>query len=212
MGRKIHFSRKSILALPDDDFIDQVILSYEETCSFGDDDIESLRLNGAFPPDEFLRPFDPLIQPDFVSPMWMCFPKYPFSLGLRYPFPGIVTEFFRVTRISCIAAMPIFWRILYWIDQANHSKGLDIILYELACVYDLTTFGNSRFLLNVRTLKSPLVLKTKHNDGAWKGRYFFVRRDPVPMGISYLQIGLRMVGSQWFSSWSRNIILILFVS
>ena len=95
-------SRKSILALPDDDFTDQWIISYKETCSFSDDDIESLRLNGAFPPKAAFRPFNPLIQPNFISPTWVCFPELPFSLGLRYPFPGIVSEFFRVTGISYI--------------------------------------------------------------------------------------------------------------
>ena len=69
--------------------------------------------------------------------------------------------------------MPVVWRILYWIDHLNRSKCLNIGLNELACVYDLSTFGNSRFLLKVKTDRSPLVLKSKHNDGAWKGRYFF---------------------------------------
>ena len=52
----MNVSRKNILALLEDDFIDQGILSYEEMCSFGDDDIESLRLNGSFPPKAVLGP------------------------------------------------------------------------------------------------------------------------------------------------------------
>ena len=75
--------------------------------------------------------------------------------------------------------MPIIWRILYWIDQVNQSKLLDIRLPELAYMYDLTTFGNSCFLLKVKTHKSSIVLKNKHNDGAWKEKYIFVRRDSV---------------------------------
>ena len=67
MGRKMVVSRKNILDLPKDDFIDQGIISYEETCSFGDGDIESLRLSGAFPSKVVFRPFDPFIQPDYVS-------------------------------------------------------------------------------------------------------------------------------------------------
>lgn len=101
---------------------------------------------------------------------------------MKYPFPRIVSEFFRVTEISYIQAMSIVWRILNWIDQVNQSKGLDIGLLELACVYDLTTFGYSCFLLKVKTHRSPLVLKTKHNDGAWKEKYFFMRCDFVPSG------------------------------
>lgn len=36
-------SRKDILKSSGDDFIDQRILSYDEICSFNDDDIESLK-------------------------------------------------------------------------------------------------------------------------------------------------------------------------
>ena len=108
MVRKMAVSRKNILALPDDDFIAQEILSYEETCSFDDDDIESLGVNGAFPHEDFFRLFDPLIQPDFVFTTWVCFPKYPFSLGLKYPFLGIVSKFFRVNGISYIHACELF--------------------------------------------------------------------------------------------------------
>ena len=85
-------------------------------------------------------------------------------------------------RVSYIQAMPIVWRVLCWIDQVNQSKGLDIDLHELACMYDLTTFRHSDFLLKVKTHISPLVLKNKQNDGAWKEKYLFVRRDFVPSG------------------------------
>ena len=144
-------SHKNILALPEDDFINQGIISHEETCSFGDNDIESLRLGGAFPSEAVFRPFDPLIQPDFVSPTWVCFPEYPFSMGLKYHFLGAFYEFIQVTSISNMQAMSIVWRIVYWIDQVNQSKDLDIGLSELASMYDLTTFRNSRFLLKVKT-------------------------------------------------------------
>lgn len=57
--------------------------------------------------------------------------------------------------------MPIVWRILFWIDKLNQSKDLDIGLAELSHMYDLATFGNSHFLLRLKPLKSPLVLKKK---------------------------------------------------
>ena len=151
MGLKMAVSRKSILALPDDDVVDQGILSYEESYSFGDGDIKSLRLIGAFPSGVVFIPFDSLTQPYFVSPTWVCFPEYPFSLGQRYPFAGMISEFFKLTGILYIQAMPFIWMILYWIDQINQLKCMDIVLSELACVYDLTTFGNSQFLIKVKT-------------------------------------------------------------
>ena len=42
-------SRASIVALSDDDFIDQKILAYNETCSFDEEDIGFLKSNEAFP-------------------------------------------------------------------------------------------------------------------------------------------------------------------
>lgn len=64
--------------------------------------------------------------------------------------------------------MPIFWRILCWIDKLNQSKDLDIGLDEFAHVYDLTTFANFYFFLRLKPHKSPTVLKAKHNDNASK--------------------------------------------
>ena len=61
----------------------------------------------------------------------------------------------------------------------NHSTDLSVGINELAYIYDLMTFGNSFFLLKVKFDRFPLVLKSKHNDGAWKGKYFFIRRDSI---------------------------------
>ena len=51
MGRKALRSRFSIIVLPEEDFIDQKLLSYEETCSFNNENIVSLKANVAFPSD-----------------------------------------------------------------------------------------------------------------------------------------------------------------
>lgn len=86
IGKKIARSRVSITAPSDNDFINQKILTYNETWSFDYEDIGSLRANEAFPTDTIFKPYDASIQLDFVSPSWVCFPEYPFSLGFRYPF------------------------------------------------------------------------------------------------------------------------------
>lgn len=58
--------------------------------------------------------------------------------------------------------MPVIWRILLWINQLNQSNDMGLRLAKLAHVYDLSIFGNSFLLLNVKTYKYPLVLKSKH--------------------------------------------------
>lgn len=110
MGKMTLLSRARVLTLPDEDFFDQKILTYEETCSFDDNDIESLKTGGAFPAETIFKPFNAHAQPNFVSHTWVCFPEYPFSLGLTYPFSSIVSEFFEVTK-----------NILY----SNHACDLD---------------------------------------------------------------------------------------
>lgn len=73
MGKKMTVSRKDILASSVDDFVDQRILSYDEICSFDNDDIESLKAVGAFSNKVFFKPFDPKLQPDLASSSWVCF-------------------------------------------------------------------------------------------------------------------------------------------
>ena len=81
-------------------------------------------------------------------------------------------------------------RILYWIDHLNRSMGLNIGLSKLAYVHDLSTFGNSRFLLKFKTDSLPLVLKSNHNDGAWKERYFLMKLDSI--------LGGNILPQSWF--------------
>lgn len=168
MAKKGARSCANIIAIPDEDFCRLEAPS----CTFYDNSIEALSLLGTFPTSTVFKPFDVRIQPDFISSVWLCFPKYPLTLGLVYPFSRILSKFFEMTKISYIKTMSAVWRILYWIDNLNRSIGLNICLNELAFVYDLSNLGNSRFLLKFKTEGSPHVLKSKHNDIAWNGGYF----------------------------------------
>ena len=91
-----------------------------------------------------------MLKADLTSPNWITFPEYPFTLGLKYPFPGIISDFFMITGLSFIQTMPIIWRVLYWINLLNENKKLNIGVEELASVYDLQTYGSSRFLFKVK--------------------------------------------------------------
>ena len=90
--------------------------------------------------------------------------------------------------------MPIVWRVLFWIEKFNQSRGLDIGLLEFNYMYDLDSFGYSRFLLRLKPHQSPFVLKMKHNNGSWKEKYFFLRRDSIPGGIPYRRPRLKSIG------------------
>ena len=135
-----------------------------------------------FPKGAIIKSPNVGLKSDLISPNWVAFPEYPFLLGLSYPFPGIIAEFFRDTKISFIQTMPVIWRILHWIHRLKVNKGLNIGLGELASVYDLQTYGSSRFLFKVKKGRIHLVLKSRQNDGAWKERFFFVKRESIPDG------------------------------
>lgn len=105
MGKKATHPRTSIIDVPDNHFVDQKILTDEKTFSFDDNNIEAPKYIRAFPAGAIFRPFDAKIQPDFVSSSWVCFPEYHLYLGLSYPFPGIVSKFFEITKILYIQAM-----------------------------------------------------------------------------------------------------------
>ena len=169
------------------DFVDQKLLVSDEVCSFTATDIENLMQKGVFPSGVEIMPSDSQLQSDFISRTWVAFPEFRFSLGLKYPFPGIIAEFFAKTGISYIQAMPVIWKTLYWIHLLNQSKHMSLNVADIATMYDLQTFGSSRFILKVKTGHPHLVLRTRHNDKTWKGRFFFVKRSSIPQytGLPY---------------------------
>lgn len=61
MGKQIVLCRSSITAPPENVFVDQGLLAHDKVCSFNDDDMKSLKANGAFPSDIIFRSFDPSI-------------------------------------------------------------------------------------------------------------------------------------------------------
>jgi hypothetical protein len=176
MGKKITRANKR----DDSDFVDQKLLASDEVCSFEATDIEDLLHKGVFPSGVEIMPPNSLLQSDFISRTWVAFPEFPFTLGLKYPFSGIIAEFFEKTGISYIQAMPVIWKTLYWIQLLNDSNNMSLDISDVATMYDLQTFGSSRFILKVKTGHPHLVLKTRHNDKTWKGRFFFVKRSSVP--------------------------------
>ena len=120
MGKKMTLSCNNIFFIPsEDDFVDQKILSYYEICSFDDNCIQSLKSVSAFSESSLFKPFIAKYQPDFISSSWVCFPEYPFSLGLKYLFSRIIFDLFEFTKISFIQSMPILWRILFCVVGLN---------------------------------------------------------------------------------------------
>ncbi|MFS7968485.1 hypothetical protein Hanom_Chr09g00798021 [Helianthus anomalus] len=119
----------------------------KEICSFDNADIATLRASGAFSNKAIIRPFDRTLRSDVSSGEWICFPAYPFSLGLRYPFPKFMMQFFRKTGLSFYQTMPMVWRVLIVLNQIKTLHIPDLCIEDIPIDYRLRSHGSSRFLL-----------------------------------------------------------------
>ncbi|KAJ0834598.1 hypothetical protein HanRHA438_Chr16g0745471 [Helianthus annuus] len=155
----------------------------KEVCSFDNADIAALRASGAFFDRAVIRPFDQSLRSDVSSKEWICFSAYPFSLGLRYPFPEFIMQFFRTTGLSFAQTMPMVWRVLIVLNQIKALHIPDLCIEDIPIAYRLRSHGNSRFLL-FSTSSNPLILRVTRNEDGWQCKFFFVRRDSIAEGDS----------------------------
>ena len=66
----------------DSDFWDLGILPFDDQNTNVFDDSQIKLLKKSFPENAVFHAFDPLIKADHVSDTCICFPEYPFTLGL----------------------------------------------------------------------------------------------------------------------------------
>ncbi|MFS7990344.1 hypothetical protein Hanom_Chr11g01057691 [Helianthus anomalus] len=137
----------------------------------------------AFPNGAVIRSFDQTLRSDASSDEWICFSAYPFSLGLRYPFPEFMMQFFRITGLSFAQTMPMVWRVLVVLNQIKTFHVPDLCIEDIHITYRLRSHGSNRFLLS-STSNNPLILKVTKNEDEWKRKFFFVRRDSITEGDS----------------------------
>ncbi|KAJ0693646.1 hypothetical protein HanPI659440_Chr15g0599541 [Helianthus annuus] len=124
-------------------FIHQDIIqdSEKEIYSFDSAHPSALKSSGIFPEGTVFRPFDREIRSDMVSNEWLCFNAFPITLGLRFPFPDFITEFFRITKISFSQTMPMLWRVLLILYQIKKAHIPKISVHDLPLAYGLDAMG-----------------------------------------------------------------------
>ncbi|MFS8032857.1 hypothetical protein Hanom_Chr17g01562631 [Helianthus anomalus] len=150
----------------------------KEVCSFDNTDIAALRASGAFPDGAVIRPFNRTLRSDVTSKEWIYFSAYPFPLGLRYPFPEFMIDFFRIIGLSFAQTMPMVWRVLVVLNQIKTFHVPDLYIEDIPIAYRLRSHDNNRFLL-FSTPNNPLILKVTKNEDEWKCNFFFVSRDSI---------------------------------
>ncbi|MFS7930173.1 hypothetical protein Hanom_Chr04g00341011 [Helianthus anomalus] len=60
------------------------------------------------------------------------FPAAPFQIGFTYPFPAFTQNFFTLTGMCYIQAMPMVWRVLFTLEHIIEQEGIDIGMSELS--------------------------------------------------------------------------------
>ena len=167
-------------------FIQQNLLREleKEACTFDSAHLSALKSSGIFPEGTVFRPFDREIRSDMVSSEWICFSAFPFTLGLQFPFPDFISEFFNITKISFSQTMPMLWRVLSVLDQIKRNHIPDLSVHDLPLAYRLRCHGSCRFLF-YSTSGDPLILRATRNEDGWQSKYFFVKRDSIPGGTDY---------------------------
>ncbi|KAJ0621503.1 hypothetical protein HanIR_Chr01g0009321 [Helianthus annuus] len=125
-----------------------------------------------------------------VSDEWLCFNAFPFTLGLQFPFPDFITEFFNVTKICLRQMMPMLWPVLLVLDHIKNNHVPDLSVHDLPLAYRLRCDGYCRFLF-YSTSNDPLILRATTNEEEWKSKFFLVKRDSNPGGADYLVKWLR---------------------
>ncbi|MFS7969305.1 hypothetical protein Hanom_Chr09g00807591 [Helianthus anomalus] len=163
-----HFLTRSHSGEPTSSFTIQNLLKNpeKEICSFNNTDITSLRASSAFPDRAVIRPFDRTLRSHVASKEWICFSAYRFSLGLRYPFPEFIMQFFHITGLSFSQTMPMDWRVLIVLNKIKVFHFPALYIEDIPIAYRLRSHGNSCFLL-FSTSNNPLILNaTKNEDDA----------------------------------------------
>ncbi|KAJ0782056.1 hypothetical protein HanLR1_Chr01g0003761 [Helianthus annuus] len=166
-------------------FIHQNILQDPEKdiCTFDSAHLSALKTSGIFSKGTVFWPFDREIRSDMVSDEWICFNAFPFTLGLQFPFPDFITEFFDSTKICFSQTMPMLWRVLLVLDQIK-NRIPDLSIHDLPLAYRLRCHGSCQFLF-YSTSGDPLILRATRNEEEWKSKFFFVKRDSIPGGTEY---------------------------
>ena len=168
------------------DFTDLEILEHDpkNDNALDDSQLDISKSGNRFPSSVIFLDFDPTLKSDRVSKTWVCFPEYPFNLGLSYPFPPLITEFFKITKLCFPQLMPMGWRLLISLISLNQKYGLNIGIPEIAYVYILRTHGSSRFVFHRKSDKKALIVTLSLTEPEWRSRFFFVKRSSIPDGES----------------------------
>lgn len=132
-----------------------------------------------FPDDTEVVSTSEGISADCFHPDWLCFHEFPFTLGLKLPFPKLMNDFLVETKICPGQLMPNVWRILFSLNHLSSKFGFEIHASDLMVPYSWR-MRKGRVNLQIKKGASHLIFDVKEtNDRGWPEQYFFVKMSPI---------------------------------
>jgi hypothetical protein len=127
---------------------------------------------------------------------FLCFYLYPFSIGLKFPFPPFIEECFRHTGLAFTQILPHAWRVLLTVSAMCIKNGVSIGLGDLAFAYKFRSMGDMTYTLRSVDKSKGFVDTVAANDKGWKGRFVYVKVDTLKVDISYLRNSWNTAGGK----------------
>jgi hypothetical protein len=145
-------------------------------------DAEDFKKAGKFPTDiEVFVPNDTRISIDWYSYGWFPFYVYPFSLGMKMPFPDLVLDFIRITQLSPGQMNAMIWNVLLSIDAISKKHGLEFRASDLTYQYEVRPFTSYLYTLRSRSKPCDLVFHATSDAMCmpWSDKFLFVKKDSL---------------------------------
>ena len=164
-------------------------------------EVEELLSDGNFPEGHVYRIPEDDERADAQDADWLTFFEYPFKIGHKFPFSGLVQDALSFWSLSPSQIMPSGWRLLRSLDRIIDrfpEIGFSFEVFE----YNYYPFRSrsNLYSFRVRTGRKPLVSRLDVNDRGWKHRFFFVDVESLGFGTecSFLK-------TEWSSESKCNI-------
>lgn len=150
--------------------------------------IDDLKREGRLPLGaNVFVPADEAVKADWVCPGWFAIHEYPFRIGMRFPFPKIVSDFIKLTKYSPAQFSAMMWRVLLGVDVVSKKHDIKIALEDLAYQYDVRAQTRARFSFRSKNKLTDLIPGADATiNTSWQDKFFFVEKSTLGDWVSFI--------------------------
>ncbi|KAK9697903.1 hypothetical protein RND81_08G068400 [Saponaria officinalis] len=123
---------------------------------------------------------------DAICPGWVALYEYPFTLGMKFPFPPLIQAFLLWFSLAPGQLAAQAWRVLYSICAVSERFGIDLRLADLASLYSCMPLGYGHVTMRASDGSNPFIDTSKGTDDGWFRRFVFVKVGSMTPPPEYL--------------------------